>query len=503
MSNKKTIIRKDGSIIIVENFKTDVKIERVGKQGQKGNNGQAATIAVGNVTAGDVASIINTGTNTNAVFDFVLPKGEKGDDGDSSTLENIGTGSGIFKETVGSVAYLKTLNTLSDVIKIVSNIDTIDFDFDEVALNQLIDDKLISINEEIEDINAEIININNSLDQHDIQFDTINNNINSINNSISSIQTTLENYEDNFETIATHLLSIDSSISSLNSAITDLNEKVVPTGGTTGQVLVKKSNIDNDVEWKDIVSGQSSSIFVSTVVSLNSGFATNNNSYYVVNISNSSNQGNIATPAPIGTSLYLGRPKNSYKTLDNPSLASSTTYYTAGVFRNINMGFTAEIDFVIDTNLDNKHKFYVGEVSVFTGFPNINSGPSSLVNCIGIGYDETDTSFHLFLNNATAGPTKIPLSSFTGNLISSDYAARLVQQPILFSYEVNTTGTLMTFKYKHLLSGREATYSAINAVKRPDVTTPLRPAIGLCGGQNLANGETFSLYNMYITKNLR
>lgn len=48
---------------------------------QKGDKGDAATIQVGLVTKGDNASVTNSGTKNNAVFDFVLPKGDPGQDG--------------------------------------------------------------------------------------------------------------------------------------------------------------------------------------------------------------------------------------------------------------------------------------------------------------------------------------------------------------------------------------------------------------------------------------
>ena len=52
-----------------------------GAQGVQGVPGQAATVTVGTVTKGDEASVTNSGTDTNAVFDIVLPKGDKGDQG--------------------------------------------------------------------------------------------------------------------------------------------------------------------------------------------------------------------------------------------------------------------------------------------------------------------------------------------------------------------------------------------------------------------------------------
>ena len=52
-----------------------------GAQGVQGVPGQAATVTVGTVTKGDEASVTNSGTDTDAVLDFVLPKGDKGDQG--------------------------------------------------------------------------------------------------------------------------------------------------------------------------------------------------------------------------------------------------------------------------------------------------------------------------------------------------------------------------------------------------------------------------------------
>ena len=52
------------------------------QKGDKGDTGNTGTIAVGSVTSGTTASVTNSGTTTAAVFDFVLPKGDKGDKGD-------------------------------------------------------------------------------------------------------------------------------------------------------------------------------------------------------------------------------------------------------------------------------------------------------------------------------------------------------------------------------------------------------------------------------------
>ena len=61
-------------------------------KGDQGDPGLAATIDVGTVTGGAVASVTNSGTTSAAVFDFVLPKGDKGDTGDGLTAESSHSG---------------------------------------------------------------------------------------------------------------------------------------------------------------------------------------------------------------------------------------------------------------------------------------------------------------------------------------------------------------------------------------------------------------------------
>lgn len=59
-----------------------------GEKGDPGTPGAAATIAVGTVTTGDPttpAAVTNAGTENAAVFNFTIPRGEKGDKGDPGT----------------------------------------------------------------------------------------------------------------------------------------------------------------------------------------------------------------------------------------------------------------------------------------------------------------------------------------------------------------------------------------------------------------------------------
>lgn len=57
----------------------------------KGDPGQAATITVGTVTSGDAAAVTNAGTSSAAKFNFVLPKGPKGDSGTNATTTAVAT----------------------------------------------------------------------------------------------------------------------------------------------------------------------------------------------------------------------------------------------------------------------------------------------------------------------------------------------------------------------------------------------------------------------------
>ena len=59
-----------------------------GADGKEGASGKAATIDVGQVSNGVNASVKNSGTSTNAVFDFVLPQGPQGNPGPTGEAGN-------------------------------------------------------------------------------------------------------------------------------------------------------------------------------------------------------------------------------------------------------------------------------------------------------------------------------------------------------------------------------------------------------------------------------
>lgn len=58
-----------------------------GVQGPAGADGKAATIKIGTVTTGDpgtAAQVTNSGTSSDAVFDFTIPRGRDGSSGGSA-----------------------------------------------------------------------------------------------------------------------------------------------------------------------------------------------------------------------------------------------------------------------------------------------------------------------------------------------------------------------------------------------------------------------------------
>lgn len=73
-------------VIPVETEEIVIPIEAIGTQGEKGDKGDTAlTVSVGSVTTGETgtnASVTNSGTTTDLILDFIIPKGAKGDKGD-------------------------------------------------------------------------------------------------------------------------------------------------------------------------------------------------------------------------------------------------------------------------------------------------------------------------------------------------------------------------------------------------------------------------------------
>jgi len=89
-------INKQGNKTLVYNINHGLKGDKgeagpIGPQGLTGPQGTAATIRVGSVTSGVTPSVTNVGTENNAIFDFVLAKGETGETGPQGTAAGFGT----------------------------------------------------------------------------------------------------------------------------------------------------------------------------------------------------------------------------------------------------------------------------------------------------------------------------------------------------------------------------------------------------------------------------
>lgn len=81
-----------------------------GIQGVQGNPGTAAIITVGSVTKGDNPSVTNSGNENQAVFDFVLPKGDKGDIGESGPRGEQGSPGFVFTPSVSTEGVISWTN---------------------------------------------------------------------------------------------------------------------------------------------------------------------------------------------------------------------------------------------------------------------------------------------------------------------------------------------------------------------------------------------------------
>lgn len=101
-----TIINQKGKPSVIEVGGSSVGPRGVrgqdGRQGVDGAPGQAATVRVGTVTEGDWPDVINSGTSQDAIFDFVLARGPKGNTGSVGPVGPQGRTSTIQVGTVTS-----------------------------------------------------------------------------------------------------------------------------------------------------------------------------------------------------------------------------------------------------------------------------------------------------------------------------------------------------------------------------------------------------------------
>lgn len=100
----------------------DTGVVAEGQDGQDGNDGAAATIAVGTVTdsePGGAAEVENVGTSSAAVFDFTLPRGNAGPDGENAYIyvgyASNASGDNFSLTPSDDLAYIAVLNTTTEI----------------------------------------------------------------------------------------------------------------------------------------------------------------------------------------------------------------------------------------------------------------------------------------------------------------------------------------------------------------------------------------------------
>ncbi len=97
------------------------EIEELKKNGLKGEPGEAATIKVGKVEAspsGSSPSVTNSGTPQNAVFDFVLPRGAQGEQGEPGKQDLFFGARSTFPQT-GDASILYIDNTVTPAVQYI------------------------------------------------------------------------------------------------------------------------------------------------------------------------------------------------------------------------------------------------------------------------------------------------------------------------------------------------------------------------------------------------
>ena len=206
-----------------------------GEKGAKGDNGTSATIRVGTVTSGVSPSVTNSGSSQEAVFDFVLPKGDKGDkgnkgdDGQDGKSFEIKAAYPTYEALIeahptgqAGDAYFVGVGTSPDLYTWLSD--------DEMWYN-----------------NGPIAGIKGDKgDTGDDGFSPV------ASVSKSGTVTTITVRDKTGQTTAT----INDGEKGDDGAKGDKGDpgEGVPEGGTTGQVLKKKSNTDFDTEWGEAAS---------------------------------------------------------------------------------------------------------------------------------------------------------------------------------------------------------------------------------------------------------
>lgn len=275
----------------------------------------------------------------------------------------------------------------------------------------------------------------------------------------------------------------------------------VPSGGTTGQVLTKVSNTDNDTTWSTPSSGAQSQIIASKKFSgftdelgglalLQNALFRKRVSYVIPSTNpvfnggnltgfnfNSFNQngGNGSYQSPrnvVGKEFYYNQAVIRYQAVDSPTtnavnsgMSVMPAQYYVGKTNGAG-GFFGMFSWGIGTDNDNASKLLIGYHSHFTGVPNLTPGISNMLNTIGLGFDETDSVFHIFVNNGSGVAEKFSLATFEGNLLPSDIAARVKENFYEFCIKVDKGSNVFFVEFTNLHNGHKG-YKTITTTKMP------------------------------------
>lgn len=116
-----------------------------GEQGSPGKDGTAATVAIGTVTTGDPgsnASVTNVGTDTAAVFDITIPRGDKGKDG-TGAGDVVAAADNTFTATNAFEGMLKTTCDMQFVSLIVNDSLILNHNSENIQKIEIVDASVV------------------------------------------------------------------------------------------------------------------------------------------------------------------------------------------------------------------------------------------------------------------------------------------------------------------------------------------------------------------------
>ena len=105
---------------------------------------------------------------------------------------------------------------------------------------------------------AEHTNINvedeilNQINQNTIDIQNLKTRVTNVENRLTVVEGDITNIKGEITDIKGEIVNIKADITALTVRVTALEQKVLPAGGTKGQVLTKNSSTDYDVVWGDI-----------------------------------------------------------------------------------------------------------------------------------------------------------------------------------------------------------------------------------------------------------